>query len=133
MFGTGSEVIETLGLIDTVTLDKTGYIPLLIFFWLHFLQELLPKALFLFLIGISSILSLITNYKFVFTSFRFRTDKEDDEEADEQQYDPLRLAAALEDKSSHPLASAIVSSKYKNKFFDFYNFLFKSFAVVLLR
>jgi cation transport ATPase len=37
---------------------------------------------------------------------RFRTDKDDDDEA---AFDPMRLAAALEDKSSHPLGAAIVS------------------------
>lgn len=42
-------------------------------------------------------------------SLRFRTEKEEDEDADENTFDPMKLAAALEDKSSHPLASAIVS------------------------
>ncbi len=73
----GSEVIEQLGLIDCVTLDKTGT---------------LTKGSFS-----------------VLETLRFKTDKEADEEVDDEVYDPMKLAAALEDKSSHPLANAIVS------------------------
>ena len=45
---------------------------------------------------------------------RFRTDKEDDEDAQDSDYDPARMAAAIEAKSSHPLANAVMSGKYSN-------------------
>lgn len=73
----GSEVIEMLGTINAITMDKTG---------------------------------TLTRGSFsVLDNLRFRTDKEEDEDAADDMFDPMKLAAALEEKSSHPLASAIVS------------------------
>ena len=40
---------------------------------------------------------------------RFRTQKEVQSGADDGIFNPMKLAAALENKSSHPLANAIVS------------------------
>lgn len=70
----GSKVLENLGTIDTVAVDKTG---------------------------------TMTEGSFnVLGSLRFTTEKEEDEGSDV--YNPVKLAAALESKSSHPLANAII-------------------------
>ena len=73
----GSEVLESLGTIDTVAVDKTGTMTQ----------------------GTFSVLA----------SMRFTTEKEEDaDEVGTKLYDPIKLAAALENKSAHPLANAII-------------------------
>jgi Cd2+/Zn2+-exporting ATPase len=69
----GSSVIERLGRIDTIAVDKTGTIT---------------------------------------TGFFKVQDRLDITPTEELEYDPLELAAALEEKSSHPLADAIVSDYF---------------------
>lgn len=67
----GSTIIEKLGVVDSVSIDKTG--------------------------------TLTKGYFKVVSQLSLSTSKEDG------YYDPLRLAAAMEIKSTHPLANAVVS------------------------
>jgi Cd2+/Zn2+-exporting ATPase len=110
----GSAVIETLGCIDAVTLDKTGTLTKGSFSVLERyclkLYVIYPtRATLISVMLMCCCRSCPVPYYVMLISLRFRTEKEEEEEEDETTFDPMKLAAALEDKSSHPLASAIVS------------------------